>query len=217
MSRFRRGVGAWCATGAICLAAAALAVSILGAEDERRVRDVLNNVSTLLDTPDDVSRDVHAIFAQREAICQRCLQIIDPRNKQEYADTQRAAAAFLLGEFRAIEAVPFLVAMLRDEVKTKPTVFWDPSPFDVPARVALGKLGRDALPAVIEVLKETDDPALRQNCIGLIRQKVGPKRFLLDTLGNLADREPDPVKGQRIRDARAWVDVNFKQAEEYPY
>jgi HEAT repeat protein len=217
MSCFNRRVGAWCATGALCLAAGTLTVSILRAEGERRERDVLNNVSTLLDTPEDVHRDVYAIFAQREAMVQRCLQIIDPQNKQEYADKQRAAAAFLLGEFRAIEAVPFLLAMLREEVKTRPTVFWDPSPFDFPARVALGKLGRDALPAVIEVLKETDDPALRQDCIGLIRQKVGPKRFLLDTLGNLAGREQDPVKAQRLTDARTWVDLKFKQAEEFPY
>jgi HEAT repeat protein len=212
MSCFNRRVGAWCATAAVCLAAA-LTVSILKADSERRVRDVLNSVSTLLDTPDEVSRDVSAIFAQREAIIQRCLQVVDPTSKDAYGEKQRAAAAFLLGEFRAIEAVPSLMAMLPYDVKASD---WDPTPYDHAAYTSLAKIGRDALPAVVDLLKETDNPVLRKKCVGLIGLKVGTKRYLLDTLGRLADAEPDPVKAQRVRDARAWADTHNRESKGEP-
>jgi hypothetical protein len=59
-------------------------------------------------------RAVDSILRDRSAVINELIPLIDPANSEKYSDETRCASAYLLGEFRAVEAVPVLSKALAE-------------------------------------------------------------------------------------------------------
>ena len=55
--------------------------------------------------PSTRDRGVDAVLTDRKSVIQRLIPIVDPANVKEHTDETRSAAAYLLGELRAVESV----------------------------------------------------------------------------------------------------------------
>ena len=167
--------------------------------DEARVRD----------------QTVWAILGEREDMVRKLIELVDPANAEKYSDETRSAAAFLLGEFRAREAVPVLSKALR-----KPLGPWfsgDISPYDVPIFSALVKIGRPAMPAMIKNVEASDDELLRKRSLGVLSHVLGGKRRTLELLAKLQARAKDEKKIERIKAAIKYSQEYFKEKQEPLY
>src|SRR5271167_2374305 len=97
-------------------------------------------------------------------------------NRDFYSSERRLDAATALGDFRAKEAVPFLVAHLQwddgpHEEVTKVIRFYSKISVPItnelnrPASTALIKIGIPSISALLNLLKESDDPKTIQKCV----------------------------------------------------
>lgn len=167
-----------------------------------------------------VNRAVDAILEERKALIEKLIQLAGPANAQRYNDQTRSAACYLLGELRAIEAVPMLARMLEDPLDERPVL--DVDRFDMPVGTALFKIGRPAVPALIENVTKSDSPVLMQRSLGVLSLIIGGKRRLLELLDKLNERAlgenpPNKEASRRVTEARDWVEQRHKEREEPLY
>ncbi len=164
-----------------------------------------------------VDRAVDVILNDRKKTIEQLIPMIDPANSKKYSDFTRCAAAYLLGELRAEEAVPVLSKALANQPgrKTIDTI----SRYDGPVSSALFKIGRPAIPAMIENIKSSDNEDLRRDSALILEYFVGGKPRLLQLLDKL-DAKTGPAEqrvSRRIRDTKAWAESNITEAEEPLY
>jgi hypothetical protein len=167
--------------------------------DEARVRDAA----------------VDHVLKERQSLIEQLIAQFDPASVAQYSDETRCAAAYLLGELRAVEAAPILAKSLANP--PGPRVRTDKSRYDHPVHEALLKIGRQAVPALIENIEQTDDVRLRRSSLGMLSHILGGKRRLLELLTKLEVRTTDATVGERVREARAWADSHFIEDEEPLY
>jgi len=182
--------------------------------DPDRLRD--------LESRDRRTRDgaVQSILQDRSELIKRLIPLIDPANADKYGDGTRCAAAYLLGEFRAVEAIPALAKALANEPGRHKST--DISRYDAPVFTALVKIGRPAVPAMIENVETSDNDWHRKKSLLVIAHVLGGRRQLLDMLTKLEERRlKDPTVNQdalrRIREGRAWVEAKVTESEESLY
>ena len=156
-----------------------------------------------------------AILRDRKLIVENLIALVEPANAKKHSSQTRAAAAFLLGELRAVEAVPVLsraMPEVADRVRS------DFSRFDVPFWNALVKIGRPAVPVMIKNIETSDNRILRIDSLRVLDQVLGGKRRLLELLAKLEARAAkDKRKQRRIQAAAAWAKEYYKEAEEPLY
>jgi len=167
--------------------------------DEARVRD----------------ETVWAILGERKDMVRKLIELVDPANAEKYCDKTRIAAAFLLGEFRAREAVPVLSKALRKPLG--PGVGLDASLYSQSIFGALVKIGRPAVPAMIENVEGSDDEMLRKRSLGVLSRVLGGKRRTLELLAKLQARAKDEKKIERIKAAIKYTQEHFKENQEPLY
>jgi hypothetical protein len=173
--------------------------------------------SLLLDSPDDAIGDYHRINKQQMVLAERLMEVLDPANVEDYGLEQRKAAALLLGRLRARQAVPFLIVLFKEETQQEPILQIHDDLFVNSAFNALADIGRDAIPAIVGLVKETDDPGLREKAVALILHCVGTKRFLLDVLRRLAEKEENGRTRDRLVAAHNWAEAVLTETEEPIY
>lgn len=157
---------------------------------------------------------VDAMLDERKSQVEALIPLIDPANADRYSDETRSAAAYLLGELRAIEAVPVLAKALADE--PGPKIIFDLSRYDVPVFTALVKIGRPAVPAMIENIENSENAILQKNSLDVLIHVLGGKRRLLELLLKVHERAADPVD-RRIAEARTWAEAHYKEDKEPLY
>ena len=158
---------------------------------------------------------VDAILRDRKSVIRGLIPLIDPANREKYSDETRCAAAYLLGELRAVEAVPVLSNALADP--PGPKEFSDGSRYDVPVFSALVKIGRPAVPAMIKNVEMSDDRILRKNSLDALNRILGGKRRLMELLARLNARATDTDVARRTDEARSWGESHYKEDEEPLY
>lgn len=156
---------------------------------------------------------VDAVLRNRKSVIEQLIPLIDPANAKNYSDETRSVAAYLLGELRATEAVPVLSRALADPPGRN--IFPDISRYDTPVFHALVKIGRPAVPALIEHVKTSDNETLRKNTLDVLYHVLGGKRRLLELLVKLSELEtdkesPDHKAARRFREAHSWAESHFK-------
>jgi hypothetical protein len=164
---------------------------------------------------DEQTRDraVDKILEDRKSVIDRLIPIIDPANTARYRDETRCAAAYLLGEMRAVEAVPVLCKALADPPGRMDST--DISRYyDAPVLVALVKLGRPAFPALIEIIETSDVPKARRNSMDVLLHVLGGKTRLLEVLGKLHERAVNenrpPIIARRLAEAKKWAEGHYQ-------
>jgi HEAT repeat protein len=124
------------------------------------------------------------------------------------SDRVKVAAAIVLGEYRASEAVPILVrhlewdqaapreagGVMRHETKEElEETGW-------PVTQALVKIGMPAIPALLDRVTNTEDAGTTARCIWICQLIEGPEVTQFRLRG-LLEKESDQKKKERIRSA----------------
>jgi HEAT repeat protein len=143
------------------------------------------------------------------------IPLIDPDNTKKYSDQSRCAAAYLLGMLRATEAVPVLSRALANEPGRK--LIFDISRYDVPVWTALVRIGRPAVPAMIENIETSDNKILRKKSIDVLCHVLGGKRRILELLSKLKARAEDRLIIEHIEAAIQYTQAHFKEDREPLY
>ncbi len=207
----------WLAGCFIVLISLALSGVTTGGRQEDDEKGLLGNKIEELLSKDSRVRDrtVDSILQDRLGIVKQLIPLIEPANAQEYSDETRCAAAYLLGEFRAIKAVPVLSRALADEPGRK--LISDTSRYDVPVWTALVKIGRPAVPAMIENVKNSDNKILRKKSLDVLIHALGGKRRITELLTKLKAQTKDPSKIQHINAAIQHTQEHFEEDKEPLY
>jgi hypothetical protein len=197
------------------LSAALLFVGITTACESSEDKPMIATDDLLSEQAPTRDQAVDAILRDRKSVIGELIPLVEPANAKKYSDDTRCAAAYLLGELRAIEAVPVLSKALADPPGRK--VRSDLSRYDAPVFTALAKIGRPVVPAMIENIEISDARSLRKNSLDVLNHVLGGKRRLLELLVRLNARTTDRAVSRRIREARSWVESHYKEDEEPLY
>jgi len=160
-------------------------------------------------------RAVDSMLQDRQAIIDDLIALVDPDNADEYTDQTRCAAAYLLGMFRSIKAVPVLSRALADEPGRMDTS--DISRYDAPVWTALVRIGRPAVPAMIENIETSDHDILRKKSLDVLCHVLGGKRRVLELLARLKAQAEERRQVQRIEFAIQHTQAHFKEDREPLY
>lgn len=192
--------------------------AVAGAEPTVGQRAETDAVKELLSPDaDKIDAGIDKILAEREGQIDALLPIVDVANKTKYSIRTRAAAAYLLGEFRAPEAVGTLVKALEDGDPQWRTsrmdrlngAFWQ----------ALVTIGRPSVPALLDLVQKTDDSNTRFLTLAALYHILGGKAHVTETLAKLkAKAAADGAAGAKERVARLdaaiqEIQVKFKVRE----
>lgn len=208
-------MAAWCI---LALAVAALLGAAADAPPQEAHEETMRERIKGLQSKDARARDraVDAVLEDHKRMVKALIPLIDPANADRYSDETRCAAAYLLGQLRAVEAVPVLSKALADP--PGPWLITDSSRFDAPVWHALVRIGRPAVPAMIRNIETSDHRMLRIRSLGVLNHVLGGKRRLLELLDRLKKRAgDDKQKAARIEKAAERVRSHYKEDEEPLY
>jgi HEAT repeat protein len=188
-----------------------------GPEQEKSMKAFKDLISQDSQTRD---RAVDAILDDRNSVIEKLIPLVDPANSKRFNDETRSVAAYLLGELRAVEAVPVLSKALADPPRDQDLARL--SRYGMAIFEALVKIGRPAVPAMIENIKTSDDQIRRETSMDVLLHVLSGKRRLLELLTKLnenalAEQPPDRKAAERFQNARAWAADHYKEDEEPLY
>lgn len=174
------------------------------------------DVSKLLTHSDSVTRNqaVDVILDERRQLEKDLIKLVDPDKSQKVSPESRAAAAYVLGEIRSIEAVGPLVRSLAFERELKRS--FDIDRFDYPITSALIKIGRPSVPELLRRIEAVDSRAECGTIVAILSRVLGGKRRLLDVLRKV-EQGIDAKNIDRLRMAIDYVEVNVKERKEPLY
>ncbi len=163
---------------------------------------IAEQVSAGLRTGDrkTVDATVNDVLVARADLIDALIPLVDRRNASAMPDLTRSAAALLLGELRATQAVPVLVEALKKPPGRSFTTNIDIYDDAVPE--ALGLIGRPAVSELVEVLSKSDVDGYRMRCVYLLYWTVGGSRRLNDVLDGYIARATDAEVIRRLKKAK---------------
>jgi HEAT repeat protein len=144
---------------------------------------------------------VQSLLSQRKELVEALCEIVHQKNAQRYTAETRAAAAFLLGEMRAPEAVEALNSALADN-PVSPLFKPDASPYDFSVSTALAKIGRPAVPEMVKNLRNSDDRLLLRWTVVILVDTLGGREHTLELIGRLIEQEQEPAIKERLKAAK---------------
>jgi hypothetical protein len=206
----------WLMACGITVALIVLLGTTKGTVQQDKKKEPVGQIAGLL-SQDSRIRDqaVDSVLQDRRSIINKLIPLIDPANDMKYSDETRCAAAYLLGMLRATEAVAVLSRALADGPGRK--VGKDISRYDVPVWTALVKIGRPAVPAMIENIETSDNKILRKKSLDVLCHVLGGKRRVLELLTRLKARAEDQLIIEHIEAAIQHTQVHFKEDKEPLY
>jgi hypothetical protein len=138
---------------------------------------------------------------QRRQLVKQLIVILNSTN----ADSVKLEAVVVLGEYRAVEAIPILVQHFEwDDASPRGGIhaLWREEVEDTgyPVDEALDNIGMPAIPALLDKITETDDAEIVGKCVTICQHIEGLEvtRFRLQAL---LDKETDLKKKERIQSA----------------
>ena len=138
---------------------------------------------------------------QRRQLVKRLIVILNSTN----ADSVKLEAVVVLGEYRAVEAIPILVQHFEwDDASLRggDHALWieELDELGYPVDYALDNIGMPAIPALLDKITETDDAKIVGKCVAVCQYIEGLEatRFRLQ---GLLQKEADPKKKERIQAA----------------
>lgn len=193
------------------LTAVALALSVAMGDNSKNEEKENMSLIGKLQSKNASMRDkgVDAFLKDRKNSINDLVALVAQTGDKKYSDETRSAAAYLLGELRAAEAVPAL-----SKASANPLGPMDSagiSRYDAPIFTALVKIGRPAVPTMIKNLEETDNASIRHTSIMVLYHVLGGKQHLLELLGKLKARTKDKAVAKRIEGVTEHVQKNVTE------
>jgi hypothetical protein len=156
------------------------------------------------------------ILEGHRALCRKLVVLIQPARRDELNEEARALVAITLGELRCDEAVGVLVSGLSAGPAVEPPVMSGAVYFASSCRRALIQIGRPSVPALLDVLQESDNRKAIVYSLDALREILGGKRRMLETLEKLRDRVSDARSKSNLEAARKIVEL-WGESEEPLY
>jgi len=157
------------------------------------------------------------ILAERKALVQSLIDILESEEYEPGKDFALQAAMEILGEMRAVEAVPLLAAnigfphVLASGVEpvagmtVLQVYMFGNTPLErMPAVHALVKIGEPAIPKVLAKLAQTGDSTESKHCLRVLLELKGTEGTAA-LLGKSIVREPDRQKRRRLQSALSFL------------
>ena len=178
------------------------------------IQDILSNdLSTR-------ARAANELLAQRVAVIEQLIEIIELENATRFSFEGRGVAAYVLGEMRAIEAVPALARDINSatgwSADSQNTLRDRRSPYDDAFCNALVKIGRPAVPEMIKILESTDERFATSQAIGVLIHVLGGQTRLNQLLTKTIAAAGDAERRERLQRAAAWVGEHFTSTGDEP-
>ncbi len=159
------------------------------------------------------NKAIQQIFDDRLRTVNMLIEIVDQANARRLPANAGRAAAYLLGQLRAPEAVPVLSRALTN-VDPNIVVFHTDILTDA-EWMALVEIGRPAVPAMIENITTSDDERLRQRSMGVIVHVLGGKDNLMGLLNRLMEqKERSKEEKDRLAKSIEWAQSNYVEPEK---
>jgi len=196
----------------------ALAYSCVSGQEEVKVKsekDIIREITSNQEKEREGA--VRFILDRRKELIKSLIPIIDPVNSKNYKDESRAVAAYVLGEIRAVEAVPVLSTALADEPFSDVVFRKGINPYYASVVNALVKIGRPSVPAMIENLKTTDNKKVMSDSVMILSQVLGGKQRVLTLVGKLIKNESDQTAKLRLKKVNSWIEENVKEDQPPQY
>jgi predicted DNA-binding ribbon-helix-helix protein len=134
---------------------------------------------------DTIDAGIDEIKAERKRQIDALLPLIDSANLKKYSPRTRAAAAYLLGEMRASEAVNLLAQRFASGNEPDLRSMYDMNRLDAPFWTALVEIGRPSVPALLDLVQKTDDKDIRFQTLMALDHILGGKAHVAETLAKL--------------------------------
>jgi HEAT repeat protein len=134
---------------------------------------------------DMIDAGIDEIKAERKRQIDALLPLIDSANLKKYSPRTRAAAAYLLGEMRASEAVNLLAERFASGTEPDLRSMFDMNRLDAPFWTALVNIGRPSVPALLDIIQSTDNGDTRFLSLAALNDILGGKAHVAETLARL--------------------------------
>ena len=118
------------------------------------------------------------LLAERQRSIRSLLALIEKKSPDSLwlvSGTTESLAISVLGEMRAVEAVPVLVKWATPPKGGYIVLNLGISPYDSPAAQALAKIGKPAEPALLEVVKQSPQKMIWSISLSILQEIEGPK------------------------------------------
>ena len=166
------------------------------ANDQSKTAPTDNPIAKLSSSVDR-EQAVDEILDRRKIETEQLIAIV---GSKKASNETRQAAAFLLGEMRSVKAIPVLSTSLA-ETFDKPYSI-DISRYDASTINALLKIGRPAIPALVENIESHEpDSAASIDSLLLLRNILGDHRSVKEKLTSQRTKAKDETVGRRIQKA----------------
>ena len=144
------------------------------------------------------------LTTHHKRICRELIALIEPARKEKLPEAARAAVAHVLGELRCAEAAEALAAGLGHGPFPEPffssgSHFWR---FAVCCGIALTRIGRPAVPALIGNLEKPANSKCLYSSLTVLHHVLGGKRRLLELIVKLQKRAADAATLKNLAEAR---------------
>ena len=146
-------------------------------------------------------KTVQQLLSNRKDIIHELVELVHPKNKEQYSKKTRSMAAYLLGEYRASEAAPVLAQSLSIEDDPGDPMSFDLSRYENPIVLALFKIGRPAIMPVIKNIESSDDRIVRSQSLGVMTYTLGGRRRTLEVLNRRKNEAEDQKVKERLKKA----------------
>jgi hypothetical protein len=156
------------------------------------------------------------ILEEHRALCRKLIVLIQPGQRDKLSEEARALVAITLGELRCDEAVGVLVSGLSAGPAVEPPVMSGAVYFASSCRDALIQIGRPSVPALLDVLQKSDNRKAVVYSLDALREILGGKRHMLETLEKVRDRVSD-ARSKSNLDAAFKIAAQLGESEEPLY
>ncbi|MBW8017806.1 MAG: hypothetical protein FVQ82_16660 [Planctomycetes bacterium] len=156
-----------------------------------------------------INEGIDSMLKSRKETIQKLIETVDPDNSDKYNEITRKAAAYLLGEMRAIEAIDVLLENIFEPKALQPLGSMDR--LDSPVENALHKIGRPIIPAVTNIIENSDKRYRRIKATDFLVVTYADKDQALLYLTKRKQKAKDNKKiASRIDSAIDHVNKHFK-------
>lgn len=161
-----------------------------------------------------IDKAVDELLLERSVRIKALINILDPQRETDVTDATRCAAAYVLGELRATEAVSALSRALT--ARLDKAIHLDISRYDAPVFTALVKIGRPAIPQMLDNLISGSKDQ-RKRSLDVINHVLGGKRRMLETLEKFRSSLSNKDEAQLIHESMLWTAKHYKESKEPLY
>ena len=161
-------------------------------------------MASLLSETDRVERLIalRTLMENRTNYVRKLMAVLEGDGSDDF----KVSIAIVLGEYRAVECIPFLMQHLEPDHRY-PRMMVNgrlPPPdlvtYKEPMRAALEKIGAPAIPPLMGKITQTDNAQLMEKCLSICNAIEGAEvtQFRLQ---RLSEKETDPKKKERLQSA----------------